>query len=256
MAKGGGLKGQTALITGASAGIGAATAKALAESGCNLILTARRMDRLKKLKTELGKKVSVEIFPLDVSKKSEIEKFAKEHSKALSKVDILINNAGLAKGMDPVQKGALEDWDVMIDTNIKGLLYLTRQVLPFMIEKKSGHILNMGSVAGRWTYPNGNVYAATKFFVRGISESIRLDTLGSGVRVTNIEPGMVETEFSEVRLQDKAKAKKVYEGLTPLTAEDIADSIVWSLSRPAHVNIQELVIFPTDQASVTHSFRR
>lgn len=250
------LKGQTALITGASAGIGAATAKALADTGCNLVLCARRLDRLEKLKSELGKKVSVEIFQLDVSKKSAIEKLAKEHSTVLSKIDILINNAGLAKGMDPLQKGSLEDWDVMIDTNIKGLLYLTRQVLPFMIEKKSGHILNLGSVAGRWTYPNGNVYAATKFFVRALSESIRLDTLGSGVRVTNIEPGMVETEFSEVRLQDKVKAKKVYEGMTPLSAADIADSIVWSLSRPAHVNIQEMVIFPTDQASVTQTFRR
>lgn len=253
--KGGGVKGQTALITGASAGIGAATAKALADAGCNLLLLARRKDRLEKLQKELGKKVAIEIFQLDISKKSEIEKFAKENSKALAKVDILVNNAGLAKGRDPIQNGVLEDWEAMIDTNIKGLLYFTRQILPFMIEKKSGHIVNLGSVAGRWTYPNGNVYAATKFFVRGISESLRMDTLGSNIRVTNIEPGMVETEFSEVRLQNKELAKKVYEGLKPLSAEDIAESIVWSLERPAHVNIQEMVIFPTAQASVTHVHR-
>lgn len=250
------LQGQTALITGASAGIGAATAKALADVGCHLVLCARRLDRLEKLKAELGKKVSVEIFQLDVSKRAAIEKFSLEQSSTLKKIDILINNAGLAKGLDPLQKGSLEDWDVMIDTNIKGLLFLTRQVLPYMLERKSGHILNLGSVAGRWTYPNGNVYSATKYFVTAISESLRLDTLGSGVRVTNIEPGMVETEFSEVRLQDKDRAKKVYEGLKPLSAADIADSIVWSLSRPAHVNIQEMVIFPTAQASVGHVFRK
>jgi len=245
----------TALITGASAGIGAATAKALADAGYNLILLARRKDRLEKLQKDLGKKVSVEIFQLDITNKSAIEKFASSNAKILSSVDVLVNNAGLAKGLDPIHKGSFDDWDAMIDTNIKGLLYLTRFILPSMVEKKSGHIVNLGSVAGRWNYPNGNVYAATKFFVRAISESIRMDTIGSGVRVTNIEPGMVETEFSEVRLQDSVKAKKVYEGLKPLSAEDIAESIVWSLQRPAHVNIQEMVIFPTAQASVTHVHR-
>lgn len=249
------LKGRTVLITGASAGIGSATARLLANAGCNLILLARRKDRLENLKQELGGKVSVEIFKVDISKKSEIEHFASTNAELLKTIDILVNNAGLAKGVDPIQKGSLEDWDEMIDTNVKGLLHFTRLVLPFMVEKKSGHIVNLGSVAGRWTYPNGNVYAATKFFVRGLSEGIRLDTMGSGVRVTNIEPGMVETEFSEVRLQDKSKAKKVYEGMKPLTAEDIAECIVWSLQRPDHVNIQEMVVFPTAQASISHVHR-
>ncbi len=249
------MKNQWALISGATAGIGKATAVALTKQGWNLILLGRRSERLSTLETELGKNVSVKTFALDISNRAAVEKFGHDNAAVLKQVALLVNNAGLARGIAKLQDGELEDWDVMIDTNVKGLLYLTKQILPFMVQNKSGHIVNLGSVAGRWTYPGGGVYAATKFAVRALSEGIRLDTLGTGVRVTNIEPGMVETEFSEVRLLDKDKAKAVYKGMTPLKAEDIAECIAWCVARPAHVNIQELVIFPTDQASVQNVHR-
>lgn len=235
-----------AVISGASSGIGWATAEQLAGAGWNLVLLARRKDRLEALKKKL--KCEVQTFVLDVQSKAACEKLAGE-LKGVS-VEALINNAGLAKGVARMQDAETADWDVMIDTNVKGLLYLTRALLPGMIERKKGHIVNVGSVAGRWVYPGGGVYCATKFAVRALSEGLRMDLLGTPVRVTNIEPGMVETEFSEVRLGDAERAKAVYRGLKPLSAADIAESIVWSLSRPAHVNIQEMVIFPTDQAAI------
>ncbi len=241
---------KTALITGASSGIGEATAILLAESGYNLVLVARREDRLKKLAEKL-KSSGVEVSSLvcDVQSKSQVEKLAEKNKSLFEKVDVLVNNAGLAKGVDPMQSGRLEDWDAMIDTNIKGLLYFTRVLLPYLIKRPS-HIVNLGSVAGRWTYPGGGVYCATKFAVRSLTEGLRMDLKGTQVRVTNIEPGMVETEFSLVRLQDEEKAKATYQGVTPLSGKDIAECILWSLQRPQHVNIQEMVVFPTDQPAV------
>ncbi len=190
----------------------------------------------------------------DISKYDECKAALEKVSESLDKVSVLVNNAGLAKGVEPVHQSDVADWDTMIDTNIKGLLYVTRAVLPRMVARKSGHVVNIGSVAGRWVYPGGAVYSATKFAVRAISDSIRMDVMGTGVRVTNIEPGMSETEFSEVRFGDSDKSKAVYRGMKPLSPDDIADTVSWCVSRPAHVNVQELVIFPTDQAGVGPGF--
>ena len=245
-----------ALVTGATSGIGEATARRLASCGVNLILVARRKERLEKLKTDLLSQVEVVAYPLDISNRKLVDGFVKAESGLLGKVDLLINNAGLAKGREAFQAGSIDNWNEMIDVNVKGLLYLTRAIVPHMIEKKHGHIVNVGSVAGRWTYTHGSIYCATKFAVRAISEGLRLDLIGTNIRVTNVEPGMVETEFSLVRFGDPDKAKAVYEGLTPLTAQDIAETIVWCVDRPAHVNIQEIVIFPTDQAGITNVHRR
>lgn len=241
-----------ALVTGATSGIGKATAKKLASEGFNLILAGRRKAELEKIQIEVqSNNIEVVIANFDVTKKSEVLQFVDQNRTHIEQLDILVNNAGLALGSDKLQDANLEDWDVMIDTNIKGLLYLTRAVLPAMIKRKSGHIVNLGSVAGKYVYPGGAVYCASKFAVRALTEGLRMDTLGTGIRVTNIEPGMVETDFSKVRFKgDIEKANKVYAGLTPLSPADIAESIWWSLSRPAHVNIQELVIYPTEQASV------
>jgi hypothetical protein len=257
------VKGKLALITGATAGIGRACAEQLAARGCHLILTGRREAVLKELAEQLSRAHGIEATPLafDISDRAETEQaFARlgketdqEPASKLGRLDILINNAGLAKGVDPMQSARIDDWETMIDTNVKGLLYVTRLCLPTLIRRK-GHIVNIGSVAGRWTYPGGGVYSATKFAVRSLSEGLRMDLMGTGVRVTNIEPGMVETDFSLARLGDAAKAKAVYKGMTPLEAVDIADTIVWCLDRPAHVNIQELIIYPTDQAGVGPSY--
>jgi 3-hydroxy acid dehydrogenase/malonic semialdehyde reductase len=238
------------LITGATSGIGEATARAFATNKKNLLLAGRRTERLEALARELSAAHAIQArtLTLDVTDRAAIEAL---DPALLSEVEILINNAGLAKGMQPIQSGALDDWEAMIDTNFKGLLWMSRAVLPHMIQKKSGHIINIGSVAGHSTYPNGNVYCATKAAVHSLSECLRLDLVGSGIRVTEISPGMVETEFSLVRLGDESKAKSVYRGMTPLSAQDIAESIVWCASRPKHVNVQDLVIYPTDQASPT-----
>ncbi|MEW6057243.1 MAG: SDR family NAD(P)-dependent oxidoreductase [Bdellovibrionota bacterium] len=246
------------LITGASSGIGLACAEALAAQKKDLILVARRKDRLKDLADALTRKhnVKVHVFTLDIQNRNAIESFGQEQEGLLKRVTVLVNNAGLAKGMEPFQKGKIDDWEQMIDTNLKGLLYLTRTVLPHMIARKNGHVVNLGSVAGYWAYPLGNVYCATKFAVRGFTEALRIDLLGTGVRVTEIVPGRVETEFSLVRLGNAEAAKKVYEGMTPLSAADIAEAVVWSVDRPKHVNIQEIVIYPTDQASTNHYYKR
>lgn len=237
-----------AFITGATAGIGEATARRLAGEGYALILNGRRLDRLEKLQAELPTETS--LAPFDVRDRRAVEHFATNQKELLKKVDVLVNNAGLAKGTEKLQDGDPLDWEIMIDTNVKGLLYLTRAILPHMLERKSGHIVNLGSVAGRWVYPGGAVYCATKFAVRALSEGLRMDLLGTPIRVTNIEPGMAETEFSVVRLGSKEQADRVYQGMRPLTAEDLAETLSWVISRPAHVNIQELVIYPTDQAAV------
>lgn len=242
-----------ALVTGASAGIGAATARLLAKEKVNLILVARREDRLKELSASLSKEfgVKVQYAAIDMREKDAVKKIP-----GLSEVDVLINNAGLAKGADKFQDANIEDLEEMMATNVTALMRITREVLPHMLKNGRGHIVNLGSVAGRWVYPGGAGYCASKFAVRAISEGLRMDLLGTPIRVTNIEPGMVETEFSEVRFNNKDKAKAVYKGMTPLTPEDIAETIVWSMARPAHVNIQELVIFPTDQGAIQHIHRR
>ena len=240
----------SAFITGATSGIGLETARLLAPYCKVLIMNGRRQDRLEELKKEFAKFCEVHLAYFDVRNRKDVESWFSQNQKILSSVNVLVNNAGLARGTDPVHKAKIEDWDEMIDTNLRGLLYVTRQILPSMVANKNGHIVNIGSVAGRWSYPGGGVYCATKFSVRALSECLRMDLQGTNVRVTNIEPGMVETEFSEVRFRDKEKAKQVYKNMTPLSAKDIAESILWSLQRPAHVNIQEMVIFPTDQASI------
>lgn len=242
-----------AFVTGATAGIGEATARALARDGHDVVLVGRRQDRLDALAQAIRKEHGVEAhaLALDVTDDQALAAAAKEHAAWFENVEVLVNNAGLARGVEPVQSADPADWDEMIDTNVRALLRVTRLILPHMIERKRGTIVNLGSTAGRWVYPGGAVYCATKFAVRAISEGIRMDAHGSGVRVTNIEPGLVETEFSEVRLKgDKAAAAKVYEGFSPLVAADIADTIAWCVSRPAHVDIQELVIFPTDQSAI------
>lgn len=238
------------LITGATSGIGEACARKFAAAGWELILLARRTQRLETLRQELARKVQVTVATVDVQNVKQIESFVETHRDLLAGTDVLINNAGLAKGSDKMTDAKLSDWDTMIDTNVKGLLYVTRLILPFMLKAKRGHIVNLGSIAGRWVYPGGAVYCASKFAVRALSEGLRMDLVGTPLRVTNIEPGMVETEFSEVRFADAERAKSVYKGMKPLSGEDIADSILWCVQVPAHVNIQELVIMPVAQAAI------
>ncbi len=245
-----------ALITGASSGIGEQTAYLLAKKKHNLLLVARRVDRLKKVQAQclkLGAK-KVEIMACDLSSQKSVSSLTTKIKKSKIDIQILINNAGLAQGTELVQKAKTSDWNTMIDTNIKGLLWLTRECFDSIIKNK-GHIINLGSVAGRLVYEGGAVYCATKFAVRALSEGFRMDLKGTGVRVTNIEPGMVNSEFSLVRLGNQQKADAVYAGMTPLRPTDIAHNILWCVEQPAHVNIQELVIYPTDQASVGNVYR-
>lgn len=237
------------VITGATSGFGEATARMIAKNWprAQLWLTGRRKDRLDALVKEFGSP-RAEGFAFDIRDRAAVESFAK--SAGNEKITVLINNAGLAAGLDLFQEAKIEDWEQMIDTNIKGLLYATRAILPGMIERQKGHIVNLGSIAGHTTYPKGHVYAATKFAVRALSDALRLDTLGNGIRVTSIDPGMAETEFSLVRFAgDEKRADAVYEGMRPLQAEDVAEAIFWSLNQPAHVNVQEIILMPTDQAT-------
>lgn len=241
-----------ALITGATAGIGEACARVFASFHYNLILTGRRTDRLESLAEELKSAHGVEVctLTLDVRQKAEVESQLnglEEHWKA---VDVLINNAGLSQGLDPLQDGNTDDWDTMIDTNVKGLLYVTKVVSNWMIARKDGHIVNLGSIAGKEVYQNGNVYCASKHAVDALNKAMRIDLLPHGIRVSAIHPGAVETEFSEVRFKgDTDRAKKVYEGYEPLVAQDIAETIWFMVSRPRHVNINDLVIMPVAQAN-------
>lgn len=247
-----------ALVTGASSGIGAATAMELAKKGYHLFLIARRQEKLNEIRKQIllsQPQIKIEVFKLDVSVKTQVHKFVNQFADQLKNLSILVNNAGLAKGSDAVQNGNIDDWEQMIDVNLKGLLYFTKELLPFLIANKEGHVINLGSVAGRWVYPGGAVYCATKHAVRAISEGLRMDLLGKNIRVTNIEPGMVNTEFSLVRFGDQKKADQVYDGMTPLTATDIAETIAWIIDRPNHVNVQEIVIYPTAQASVRDVYR-
>ncbi len=247
------------LITGATSGFGEAMARLFAkewQAPLTLVLTGRRGDRLEKLKNELSHgQVQVVTGAFDIRDHKAVEGFAS--SAEVQKTDVLINNAGMASGRGPLQSGEVSDWEAMIDTNVKGLLYISRALLPHMITRRRGHIVNLSSIAGHTVYPNGNVYCATKFAVQALGEAMRIDTLGKNIRVTNISPGKAETEFSVVRYKgDQAAAHAEYEGYTPLSADDIAESVLWSLSRPAHVNIQEIVILPTEQASARDLYRK
>lgn len=246
--------GKIALITGATAGIGEATATRLAKEGYDLIITGRRKDRLNRLKDSLEKDFNSKVWALcfDVREKDAVNKNLNSLPDQWKNIDVLVNNAGLAVGKDPIQEGDIDDWERMIDTNIKGLLYITRTITPWMVERKKGHIINVASIAGKEVYPAGNVYCATKHAVDALSRAMRLDLVEHGIKVTNIAPGLVETEFSVVRFKgDQEKADKVYEGYQPLTAEDIADVIWFTASRPAHVNIADVLITATAQASST-----
>lgn len=253
------LQGKTTFITGASAGIGKACAELFAKEKSNLILTARRIDRLKTLakKLEKGNKIKVKCLKLDIRNFGTVEKTVKSLGKNWKNVDILINNAGLSRGLDKIYEGKKEDWDEMIDTNIKGVAFVTRHILPLMLNRKKGHIINIGSTAGHEVYPNGNVYAATKFAVKALSQSTRLDVLDKGIKVTSIDPGMVETEFSLVRFRgDKSKAKNVYKGLKPLSPKDVADAVLFAATRPGEVNINQIILTPLAQASSTQVYRK
>jgi len=238
------MQGKVCLVTGATSGIGRATARLLAGEGARVVLAARRTERLRELAQELD---GAETLNLDVRQ-------AKGVTQALAAraFDVVVANAGLGRGLGPLQVGESDDWDEMIDTNVKGLLHTVRATLPAMLERGRGDVVLLGSVAGRQVYPGGNVYCATKFAVRALYEGLRLDAAGKGVRFTTVDPGLVETEFSLVRFRgDAERAQKTYTGLECLTPEDVADAILFALTRPAHVNIGEIVLWPTDQASTT-----
>lgn len=248
-----------ALITGASSGIGEACAKILAQHNYDLILAARRLEKIETLASKLTSAYGIrtQCIKLDVRQAEEVEKQFNALPESWKAIDVLVNNAGLSQGLDPIHEGKLADWDTMIDTNIKGLLYVSRVVSPWMVERQSGHIVNIGSIAGKETYANGNVYCATKHAVDALNKAMRIDLLPYGIRVTGIHPGAVETEFSEVRFKgDTERAKKVYEGFEPLIATDIAEAIWFAVSRPAHVNINDLIIMPTAQANTSHLLKK
>jgi 3-hydroxy acid dehydrogenase/malonic semialdehyde reductase len=238
----------TIFITGATSGFGKACAELFAAAKWRLVLCGRREDRLKALAAELAD-VPVHLAVFDVRDNFMVQKMVEELPEEFRKIDVLVNNAGLAMGMGPAQAADLADWETMVDTNIKGLLYMTRALLPGMVRRKSGHIINLGSVAGNWPYPGGNTYGGTKAFVNHFSRNLRADLHGTGIRVTNIEPGLAETEFSVVRFHGNQKqADSVYSGMTPLSAQDIAESIYWAVSRPVHVNINSMEIMPVAQS--------
>ena len=242
------------LITGATAGIGKATAYTLAKNGFDIIITGRRANLLDKIEQDIKNKFNNKVISLsfDVRNREECEKTINKLPLEWKNIEILINNAGLAAGLETIQEGDYDNWDKMIDTNIKGLLNITRLISPIMIDKKSGHIINIGSIAGKEVYPNGNVYCATKHAVDALTKAMRIDMVNYNIKVTAINPGMVDTEFSLVRFDgDKEKAKNVYEGLEPLYAEDIAEAILFCVTRPKHVNINDMLIMPTVQASAT-----
>jgi 3-hydroxy acid dehydrogenase / malonic semialdehyde reductase len=241
-----------ALITGATSGIGEATARLLAINSFKLILCGRRIDRLDNLNKELSKVTEIRTLSFDVRDKNAVHKAILSLDDDWKKIDVLINNAGNAHGLDPIQTGNIDDWDAMIDINVKGLLYVSREILPGMVERKSGHLINLGSIAGKEVYPNGNVYSASKFAVDALSRGMRLDLNAYGIKVTAIHPGLVETEFSLVRFKgDAARASTIYKGIDPLKGDDIADLILFALTRPSHVVIGDLVVFPAAQASAT-----
>jgi 3-hydroxy acid dehydrogenase / malonic semialdehyde reductase len=252
------LKNKTIFITGASSGIGKACTELFASEGAKLIICARRIERIEKLSGDLSKKSGTKIYAIqmDVRNRKEVQEKISSIPKEFQKIDVLLNNAGLAKGFAKIYEGNIDHWEEMIDTNVKGLLYVTRQILPSMIERKKGHIVNIGSTAGHEVYVNGNVYCATKFAVNALTQAIRLDVLDKNIKVSTIDPGMVMTEFSNVRFSgDDEKAGKVYEGLKPLSPEDIAEVILFCITRPDHVNINEVILTPAAQASSNFIYR-
>jgi NADP-dependent 3-hydroxy acid dehydrogenase YdfG len=246
------LSGKTVLVTGASSGIGRATALAFAREGAKVAVCARREERLQEMERELSEAgaAAVLTFVLDVTRRTSVEQTLESLPAEWRAIDVLVNNAGLSRGLTKVYEDDPQNWEEMIDTNVKGLLYVTRAVVPGMVERGRGHVISLGSTAGYMTYANGAVYCATKAAEKSISEGLKIDLMGTPVRVTSIDPGMVETEFSEVRFRgDKERAEKVYQNITPLTPEDVADAIVWAASRPAHVNIHTVVMTTIDQAN-------
>lgn len=249
------LKDKIALITGASSGIGEATARLLATSGYKLILAARRIDRLRKLEAEL--RTSVHLIELDVRNQPAVEAAIGQLPEEWKPIDLLVNNAGLSRGLDKLHEGKIQDWEEMIDTNIKGLLFVSRAVIPGMVARGRGHIINVGSIAGHEVYPAGNVYCATKHAVDAITRGLRLDLNGTPIRVSTVDPGLVETEFSLVRYHgDKERAGRAYNGMKPLSPADVAEAIAWVADRPEHVQVAEVIILPTAQASTTTVSRK
>ncbi|WP_430929197.1 SDR family NAD(P)-dependent oxidoreductase [Polaribacter marinivivus] len=243
---------KTAFITGATSGIGKATAELFAKNKIRLVLCGRRKERLEELKTNLSKLTQVTTLQFDVSKREEVKNAISSIPEEFKKIDILINNAGNAHGLSTIQEGSIDDWEAMLDINVKGLLYVSKAIIPQMIENNSGFIVNIGSTAGKEVYRNGNVYCASKFAVNALNKSMRLDLNEYNIRVSGIHPGLVETEFSDVRFKgDSDRAKTVYQGYKALQAEDIADIIHFVVTRPYHVNIEDLVVYPTAQASAT-----
>jgi len=242
------LKNKTVLITGASSGIGAACARKFATCGARLIMIARRRERLEHLAADLG--TETHLITLDLRDRAAVEKSLSNLPEAWRGIDILVNNAGLGRGLDKLHEGKVDGWEEMIDTNVKGLLYVSRAVIPRMVRRGRGHIINIGSIAGHEVYPGGNVYCATKHAVDALTKGMRLDLVDTPLRVSTVDPGLVETEFSQVRFYgDTARAAGVYKGYKPLTGDDIAETVVWIADRPEHVQIAEVIIFPTAQAS-------
>jgi 3-hydroxy acid dehydrogenase/malonic semialdehyde reductase len=246
----------TVLVTGATSGFGEATAERFARDGARLVVAGRREDRLQVLAERLGALAPVHALRLDVRDRSAVVHALSTLPADFARVDVLVNNAGLALGLEPAHRADLDEWEQMIDTNNRGLVTVTRQVLPGMVERGRGHVVNVGSVAGTYPYPGGNVYGATKAFVHQFSLNLRADLVGSGVRVTCVEPGMADTEFSQVRLKDPEKARAVYQGLTPLSAADVADAIHWVVTRPPHVNVNVLELMPEAQAFSPFTVKR
>lgn len=253
------LQDRVVMVTGASAGIGEACARAFAREGAKLAVAARREDRLRSLAVELEALGSpaVRVIPLDVRDADAVRAGLEDLPGDWREVEVLVNNAGLSRGLDKLHEGRHLDWEEMIETNIKGLLYVDRQVVPWMVARGRGTVVHIGSVAGRQAYPGGNVYCATKFAVRGLSEGLRIDLLGTGVRVCSVDPGLVDTEFAHVRFRDDHdRARATYRGMVPLRAEDVAEAVVFAATRPDHVQLAELLLLPTDQATTTLVHRR
>ena len=246
----------TVLVTGATAGFGEATAERFARDGARLVVAGRRADRLEALAKRLSSSASVHPLALDVRDRAAVEKAIATLPADFARVDVLVNNAGLALGLEPAHRASLDEWEQMIDTNNRGLVVMTRQVIPGMVERGRGHVVNLGSVAGTYPYPGGNVYGATKAFVHQFSLNLRADLVGSGVRVTCVEPGMADTEFSVVRFGDAEKAKAVYQGVSPLVGADVADAIHWVVTRPPHVNVNVLELMCEQQAFAPFAVKR
>ncbi len=243
------MSGKTIFITGASSGFGAACARMFATEGNRLVLTARRIDPLLKLQVDLSANAEIQVIPLDVSDREAVQGAIESLPERFRSIDVLLNNAGLALGLEPAHQADLDDWETMVDTNIKGVMYCTRFVLPGMVARNSGHIINISSTAGAWPYPGGNVYGGTKAFVTQFSRNLRCDLLGTRVRVSCIQPGMAETEFSKVRFKgNDEQAAGVYRGTEPLTAEDVAETVRWVTNQPPHVNVNTLELMSIDQA--------